>query len=116
MPGLVQEIVDEYHSRFCDIVALHRKLSKARVRELADGRIYSASKAVAAGLVDEIGYLEEARLTVQALVGTKDVCYIRYEPKRDFSGGRAAMTSSMPEVSESPPPYGSPASFPRRSR
>ena len=81
---LVQEIVDEYHSRFCDIVALHRKLSKARVSELADGRIYSASKAVAAGLVDEIGYLEEARLTVQALVGTKDVCYIRYEPKRDF--------------------------------
>jgi protease-4 len=35
-------------------------LSAEQIKKLADGRIYSGDQAKAAGLIDEIGYLDEA--------------------------------------------------------
>lgn len=55
-----QSLVDESYQIFVDIIAEGREMDEETVLELADGRIYSALQAQELGLVDEIGYLDEA--------------------------------------------------------
>lgn len=57
---LLQVMVDDVLTQFVDAVARGRGMDAARVRELADGRIYSGAQARAAGLVDRLGGLAEA--------------------------------------------------------
>jgi protease-4 len=57
----LQSVISDLQARFVDVVVAGRPgLEKSRVVSLADGRVYSATQAKADGLVDEIGYLEEA--------------------------------------------------------
>ena len=58
--ALLQGMVDDVYGQFVDAVASGRGLDPARVRELADGRLYSGQQAKAAGLVDELGGLTTA--------------------------------------------------------
>jgi protease-4 len=58
--ALLQGMVDDVLGQFVDAVAKGRAMDPGRVRELADGRIYSGAQALAAGLVDELGGLEAA--------------------------------------------------------
>ncbi|QDV34530.1 signal peptide peptidase SppA [Tautonia plasticadhaerens] len=55
-----QELVDDTYERFLKIVAQGRDLPMARAREVAEGQIYSADEALALGLVDRLGYQEDA--------------------------------------------------------
>jgi protease-4 len=58
---VVRGVVDEMYERFVRIVDEGRdSLDEAAVRRLADGRIYTGLQAREAGLVDEIGYVEDA--------------------------------------------------------
>jgi len=53
-------IMSQYHI-FLDVVAKARPdIPEARLRSLADGRIYTAGQALDAGLIDQIGYPEDA--------------------------------------------------------
>jgi protease-4 len=58
--GLFQEMLDSVHTQFITAVATGRRMDKDQVRTLADGRIFSGEQAKVAGLVDELGGLEEA--------------------------------------------------------
>ena len=59
--AILQDLVDEYFERFVQVVDAGRPgLDEAAVRELADGRIFTARQALDAGLIDRIGYLDEA--------------------------------------------------------
>ena len=69
--AIFQDIVDETYGRFVDIVARGRNLSVEQVRELADGRIYTGQKALELGLVDALGYQEDA-LAAAARLGHID--------------------------------------------
>ncbi len=51
---IMQAICDECYEQFLGIVVESRKLSYAKGRELADGRLYSAKQALDNGLIDEI--------------------------------------------------------------
>ncbi|WP_243393430.1 signal peptide peptidase SppA [Leptospira perolatii] len=58
---LLQGIVDSLYERFFEVVKNGRpKLKEADLRKLADGRIYTATQAVKNGLVDSMGYFEDA--------------------------------------------------------
>ncbi len=57
---IIQAMVDELYGQFVTVVAEGRKLEPARVRQLADGRIYTGSQAKELGLVDELGTLYDA--------------------------------------------------------
>lgn len=57
---IMQTISDECYAQFTGIVAESRKLDIEKVKELADGRIYTASQAKNLGLVDEIASFDEA--------------------------------------------------------
>ncbi len=57
---LLQNMVDDVLGQFVEAVAHGRNMTPLQVRALADGRIYSGTQALAAGLVDQLGGLESA--------------------------------------------------------
>ena len=57
---IFQALADEAYDRFTGIVAEGRGLPIDKVRELADGRIYTATQAIELELIDEIGSKEDA--------------------------------------------------------
>jgi protease-4 len=58
--ALLQGLIDEAYEQFVGIVAEGRRMERARVKEIADGRVYSGNQALRLGLIDEIGDLPEA--------------------------------------------------------
>ncbi|WP_146551072.1 signal peptide peptidase SppA [Rummeliibacillus sp. SL167] len=57
---LLQDMVNDSYGRFVKVVADGRGMSQKEVKKIADGRIMNGSQAVKAGLVDQIGYSEDA--------------------------------------------------------
>lgn len=58
--AILQGLIDDVHAQFVEAVAAGRKLELAKVKPLADGRIFTGRQAQASGLVDELGNLETA--------------------------------------------------------
>ncbi|MEX0270062.1 signal peptide peptidase SppA [Leptolyngbyaceae cyanobacterium UHCC 1019] len=58
--AVFQKTVDRIYDRFVSKVAESRKLPKAKVAEVAQGRVWSGKQALAIGLVDKIGGLQDA--------------------------------------------------------
>lgn len=57
--GIYQAYVDEAYNQFVDIIVKGRNLSREKVLELADGRIYSAAQALELDLIDGISGYED---------------------------------------------------------
>jgi protease-4 len=58
---IFQGVIDFFYERFLTVIREGRRnLTPEQIRKLADGRIYSGEQAKALGLVDEVGYLDEA--------------------------------------------------------
>ncbi len=62
-PGrtVLQALVMDLYDQFVEKVALGRKIDLAKVRELADGRVYTGRQALRVGLIDAIGGEADAR-------------------------------------------------------
>lgn len=75
---ILQGIIDEMHDRFVTTVATHRGMPKEKVAELADGRVYTGEMAKKVGLVDEVGYLDDAIQSAMKLAGIQEAKIIRY--------------------------------------
>ena len=58
---VLEGVLADLQDRFVAIVAVGRRMPEERVRELADGRVFTGRQALAAGLVDAIGGEREAR-------------------------------------------------------
>lgn len=78
--AIMQSLIDESYERFVDIVAKGRKLDKNKVRELADGRIYTATQAKNLGLVDKICSEEDAMSDIDKVSKLGDIDYIYLTP------------------------------------
>jgi protease IV len=90
---MLQEIVDSLHDRFVTLVAESRGLSEAEARSLADGRVMTAQKALAAGLIDTVGYWRDAVDAAAALLNEPSVRVYRYEERFSLS---AFLRSALP--------------------
>jgi protease-4 len=55
-----QKLVNEIYESFVQIVAEGRNMPVDKVRKLADGSIYTGRQALALGLIDALGYQEDA--------------------------------------------------------
>jgi protease-4 len=76
---LLQEIVNGYYEQFLTAVGKGRpKLSAAKIRELADGRVYTGPQALANGLVDRLGFVEDAVAQAKKLSGTQRMKVVMY--------------------------------------
>lgn len=67
--NIMQGIIDDTYAQFVQAVADGRKLPADRVRQLADGRVYTGAQAQQLGLVDELGGLYEAEALAARLAG-----------------------------------------------
>ncbi|MEZ4352098.1 MAG: signal peptide peptidase SppA [Myxococcota bacterium] len=80
----LQSIVDDLHDRFREVVEAGRPaLGAERVRQLADGRIYSARQALENGLVDRIGTLEDAVAELERRLGVTASRVVAYHRPRE---------------------------------
>jgi protease-4 len=74
-------IVDDMHESFVMLVAQARKLPLEKVRELADGRILTGTKALEVGLVDALGGQAEAVRQLGATAGVKPGTPLLEQPR-----------------------------------
>ena len=66
-------------------MAGRKGLDRPAAARLADGRIYTGDQAKAAGLVDEIGYLEEAIDAAKKKAGLTEAKVVTYRRPGDYS-------------------------------
>jgi len=82
---IVQGVIDELHGRFVSLVKERRpQIAAADLGELTDGRIFTASQALSVGLVDDIGYVDEAVGKAQAACGVEKARVIMYHRPDEY--------------------------------
>ena len=98
---IYQSIVNQDYSEFVDVISDGRGIPEERVREIADGRIYSGVQARGLGLVDSFGNLDEASATAGRLAGAKDTTLVRYvqEPTL-FETALASLAPQEPQAQQ----------------
>lgn len=100
----LQAIVDDLHLRFRTIVERGRPdLTPARVRELADGRIYSAPQAVENGLVDRLGTLHDSVRELERRMSVREARVVGYHRPREVRRNLYSRASGSPPRMESDP-------------
>lgn len=67
--AIIQDMVDDMYNQFVEVIAEGRHLDPVKVRQLADGRIYTGRQAKELGLVDELGNMYDAIDGAAAMVG-----------------------------------------------
>ncbi|ADV62697.1 signal peptide peptidase SppA, 36K type [Isosphaera pallida ATCC 43644] len=94
---LLQEMADEYHERFKQVVRRGRPGLTPQAEPLAfDGRIMSARRALELGLIDEIGHLEDALATARTLAGVPDAVPVLFRRRGDAAYSLYAVTPNTP--------------------
>lgn len=75
-----EEILDDSFQRFQEVILDGRgNLDAEQVQALATGRIFTADQARENGLIDEVGYLDEAIDALKAKLGLRKANVVRYE-------------------------------------
>ncbi|GGK12433.1 putative signal peptide peptidase SppA [Caldalkalibacillus thermarum] len=77
--AILQGLVDEAYENFVDAIVQGRGLDRNKVLQLADGRIYSGQQAKELGLVDELGFLDDAIDQAADLAGIENPTVITYK-------------------------------------
>jgi len=102
---ILQRMTDSLGIRFVDLTTKHRNLDPAVAAKIATARIYLAYEALELGMVDEIGYLDQAISKAKQLAGLPDnasvVVYRRTEYPDDniyntstrYGGGDLSLIS-----------------------
>jgi len=87
---VLNESIQDSYKFFTELVSNRRNMSMEKTIKLSDGRIYTGRQAVKAGLIDEIGYEDEALKYLHDSKGIntqhlKVHTYEVYEPLKDFN-------------------------------
>ena len=99
----LESVARDLFDSFLDVVEAGRpKLTRARIEELADGRVYSARQALEAGLIDALGDLPEAVEAAKSAAGISEgarvVVYHRpgEQPENLLWAGAPAPPAAQP--------------------
>lgn len=81
----VQNLVSQMYERFLGIVSEARGVSKNDLRNgVADGRVVTGKEALEAKLVDQLGYLEDARTLAKELGKAEKASVVKYRREAGF--------------------------------
>jgi protease-4 len=67
--NILQALIDDSYGQFVSTVAAGRNLAVEKVKEFADGRIFTGQQALELGLIDRLGTEEDARQWAATLAG-----------------------------------------------
>jgi protease IV len=98
--AVFQGIIDHFYDGFVSIVAKQRPaLDEAQVRELADGRVWTAHEALELGFVDQIGTLRTALAAIKHQIGAQRVRVVTYHRPLDWKPNiYASQPGGTPQV------------------
>jgi protease-4 len=86
------------YDRFLDVVAEGRALDRAKVAEVAEGRVWTGEQAVSNGLVDKLGNLEQAITAAAQLAKLDDYSTRWLEPPADWRARLMAAFAGAPDA------------------
>ena len=95
-----QAMTDEFHGRFERIVRQRRLSVAAYKAEVFDGRVFTAEQARGLGLIDRIGYLDEAIAAAREEAGLGDACVVMFHRPNDPARTPFAATANVPPFSK----------------
>lgn len=102
--ALFENLINDAYGQFVDDIVKGRKMDKQKVLSLADGRIFTGSQALNAGLIDALGNDEDALELAKTLAKIKGTPRIINESapwNKVFSMfGEQAGSSSLSEITE----------------
>jgi protease-4 len=77
---LINRLVRETYTRFLEVVAANRGRSVEELlgSPMTDGRIFSGAQALAAGMVDQNGFIEDAYDQAMSLAGVSNATVVRF--------------------------------------
>ncbi len=94
---IFQSVIDSFYERFLRVIERGRpKLTPDTIRALADGRIYSAEQAKAHGLIDAIGYLDDAVALAKQEANIEDAQVVVYQRAGGYRPNMYAQWSGAP--------------------
>ncbi len=96
--AIFQDILDEMHDRFVNVVQKRLQVDPAALDQLTDGRVFSAQQAAAGGMIDQVGYWDDALAKVRELLGAEEVRVVRYEQPRGLAGFLARLSYPAPAI------------------
>lgn len=83
--AIFQGVINGLYERFLTVIKEGRRnLTADEIRKLADGRIYSGEQAKAVGLVDSVGYLDDAIELAKKDAGLTDARIVVYQEPGEF--------------------------------
>ncbi len=95
---MLQQIADRFHTRFIDTVVASRPQYNGLRQQDFDGRVFSADQALSLGLIDRIGYLDDA-VAVAAQQGNCDTTHptmLLYRRDNDRARTSYDVTPNIP--------------------
>jgi len=94
--AMLQEMADEFHARFKEVVLRARPQVSADQESTFDGRVFTARKAVELGLVDRVGYLDDAIAQARALSDSPDASIVFLRRPDDPAVSTYSITPNVP--------------------
>jgi len=91
---IVQQLIDDSYQQFVEAVAEGRNLPVEKVKEFADGRIFTGRQAKELGLVDELGSIEKAVEVAKRLAKCPNCEVKEVKEKKNFLEVLAGEQSS----------------------
>ncbi len=82
--ALIQMTINQGYDTFLSRCAEGRKMSKANIGKIAEGRVWTGEKAKKIGLVDELGGIDKAIEIAVKKAKLKEYTVLSYPEKKDF--------------------------------
>ena len=106
----MQELADSAFAQFKDVVEKGRSSKlKANLEDVTNGKVFTAKSAKELGLIDDVGYLEDAQKYAASQAGVGNPTVVRYQDppslmqllmaRSNVAGAVAAARGDMPGVS-----------------
>ncbi len=97
---VLQGIITQFYEQFLEVVAEgRREIPEQKLRELSDGRVFTAKEALDEKLVDRVGYPDDAIAWAKEMAGvTKARVVIYHRPvsyKPNIYGSEASVSSNV---------------------
>lgn len=93
--------IDEFFDKFVQIVADGRGMKEKEIRRLADGQVYTGKQAFENGLIDELGYYDDALMDMTKELELDDPVVFEKQPAysvwSQFLGPFGQSESSAPK-------------------